>query len=324
MSRTDFNTLLEAGAHFGHLKRKWNPKMAPYIFMEKNGVHIIDLHKTVLKIDEAAAAIKQIAKSGRRVLFVATKKQAKDIVAEKVAAVGMPYVTERWAGGMLTNFPTIRKAVKKMATIDKMTTDGTFDNFSKREKLQISRQRAKLEKNLGSIADLTRLPAALFIVDVQKESNAVKEAKRLSIPVFAMVDTCCDPTDIDYVIPANDDATKSIAVVIEAMCAAVAEGTEERKLEKEKEAQEGEADAAPRKEGKPRIKKAVKAAIDAEEAAVADVVAAVETPFEEPAAEAAAEAAVVAEEAALVAEEAAAVAEQAAAVAEEAAEAKAE
>lgn len=303
MSRTDFNTLLEAGAHFGHLKRKWNPKMAPYIFMEKNGIHIIDLHKTVLKIDEAAAAIKQIAKSGRRVLFVATKKQAKDIVAEKVAAVGMPYVTERWAGGMLTNFPTIRKAVKKMATIDKMTTDGTFDNFSKREKLQISRQRAKLEKNLGSIADLTRLPAALFVVDVQKESNAVKEAKRLSIPVFAMVDTCCDPTDIDYVIPANDDATKSIAVVIEAICAAVAEGTEERKLEKEKEAQEGEASAdAPRKEGKPRIKKAVRASIDAEEEAVKEVVAAVETPFEEPVAVAVEEVAV---EAAPAAEQAA-------------------
>ena len=282
MSRTDFNTLLEAGAHFGHLKRKWNPKMAPYIFMEKNGIHIIDLHKTVLKIDEAAAAIKQIAKSGRRVLFVATKKQAKEIVAEKVTAVGMPYVTERWAGGMLTNFPTIRKAVKKMATIDKMTNDGTFDNFSKREKLQIARQRAKLEKNLGSIADLTRLPAALFVVDVQKEANAVKEAKRLSIPVFAMVDTCCDPTDIDYVIPANDDAAKSIAVVVEAMCAAIAEGSEERKLEKEKEAQEAEAEGAVKKEGKPRIKKAVKATVDAEEAAVAEVMAAVETPFEEP------------------------------------------
>ncbi len=276
MSRTDFNTLLEAGVHFGHLKRKWNPKMAPYIFMEKNGIHIIDLHKTVLKLDEAAAALKQIAKSGRRVLFVATKKQAKEIVAEKVAAVGMPYVTERWAGGMLTNFPTIRKAVKKMATIDKMTNDGTFDNFSKREKLQIARQRAKLEKNLGSIADLTRLPAALFVVDVQK---AVKEAKRLSIPVFAMVDTCCDPTDIDYVIPANDDAAKSIAVILETVCAAIAEGSEERKLEKEKEAQEAEAaaEAAPRKEGKPRIKKAVKAAVDAEEAVVAEVVAATES-----------------------------------------------
>ena len=268
MSRTDFNTLLEAGAHFGHLKRKWNPKMAPYIFMEKNGIHIIDLHKTVLKLDEAAAA-----KSGRRVLFVATKKQAKEIVAEKVAAVGMPYVTERWAGGMLTNFPTIRKAVKKMATIDKMLSDGTFDNFSKREKLQIERQRAKLEKNLGSIADLTRLPAALFVIDVQKEANAVKEAKRLSIPVFAMVDTCCDPTDIDYVIPANDDATKSIGVVLDVMCAAISEGAEERRLEKEKEAQEAEAEA-PKKEAKPRIKKAVKATVDAEEAAVEEVVAA--------------------------------------------------
>ena len=254
MSRTDFNTLLEAGAHFGHLKRKWNPKMAPYIFMEKNGIHIIDLHKTVLKLDEAANALKQIAKSGRRVLFVATKKQAKEIVAEKIAAIGMPYVTERWAGGMLTNFPTIRKAVKKMSTIDKMTNDGTFDNFSKREKLQI-------------------------VVDVQKESNAVKEAKRLNIPVFAMVDTCCDPTDIDYVIPANDDATKSIAVILDAVCGAISEGLEERKLEKEKEAQENEAhegDAPAKKDAKPRIKKAVKASVDAEEATVAEVVAATE------------------------------------------------
>ena len=257
MPRTDFNQLLEAGVHFGHLKRKWNPKMAPYIFMEKNGIHIIDLHKTVVKVDEAAAALKQIAKSGRRILFVATKKQAKEVVAEKVSAVNMPYVTERWPGGMLTNFPTIRKAVKKMATIDKLTADGTYDNFSKREKLQISRQRAKLEKNLGSIADLTRLPAALFVVDVQKEQNAVKEAKRLSIPVFAMVDTCCDPTDIDYVIPANDDATKSIAVIIDAMTQAIAEGLTERKLEKDKEA---EAAAAESKEAKPRIRKSVKVA----------------------------------------------------------------
>ncbi len=295
MSRTDFNTLLEAGAHFGHLKRKWNPRMAPYIFMEKNGIHIIDLHKTVLKIDEAAAALKQIAKSGRRVLFVATKKQAKEIVAEKVAAVQMPYVTERWAGGMLTNFPTIRKAVKKMATIDKMTNDGTFDNFSKREKLQIARQRAKLEKNLGSIADLTRLPAALFVVDVQKEANAVKEAKRLSIPVFAMVDTCCDPTDIDYVIPANDDAAKSIAVVLDAVCGAIAEGLEERLLErKEKEAQEAqeaEGEAAPRKEGRgSRARKnAARVAIENEEAAVAEMVAAAEPAAAEKAAEPAAE-----------------------------------
>ena len=259
MPRTDFNQLLEAGVHFGHLKRKWNPKMAPYIFMEKNGIHIIDLHKTVVKVDEAAAALKQIAKSGRRILFVATKKQAKEVVAEKVSAVNMPYVTERWPGGMLTNFPTIRKAVKKMATIEKLTADGTYDNFSKREKLQISRQRAKLEKNLGSIADLTRLPAALFVVDVQKEQNAVKEAKRLSIPVFAMVDTCCDPTDIDYVIPANDDATKSIAVIIDAMTQAIAEGLTERKLEKDKEAEAAAAESKER-EAKPRIRKSVKVA----------------------------------------------------------------
>lgn len=259
MPRTDFNQLLEAGVHFGHLKRKWNPKMAPYIFMEKNGIHIIDIHKTVVKVDEAAAALKQIAKSGRRILFVATKKQAKEVVAEKVSAVNMPYVTERWPGGMLTNFPTIRKAVKKMATIDKLTADGTYDNFSKREKLQISRQRAKLEKNLGSIADLTRLPAALFVVDVQKEQNAVKEAKRLSIPVFAMVDTCCDPTDIDYVIPANDDATKSIAVIIDAMTQAIAEGLTERKLEKDKEAEAAAAESKER-EAKPRIRKSVKVA----------------------------------------------------------------
>ena len=286
MSRTDFNQLLEAGAHFGHLKRKWNPKMAPYIFMEKNGIHIIDLHKTVEKVDEAAAALKQIVKSGRRVLFVATKKQAKEVVAEKVSTVNMPYVTERWPGGMLTNFPTIRKAVKKMATIDKFTADGTYNNFSKREKLQISRQRAKLEKNLGSIADLTRLPAAIFVVDIQKEANAVKEAKRLNIPVFAMVDTCCDPTDIDYVIPANDDATKSIAVVLDAVVGAIAEGLTERKLEKEKEA--AEAPKKEEKEAKPRIRKvaraeAVKAEVPAEEAAAES--GAAEAPAEEAAAE---------------------------------------
>ena len=265
MPRTDFNQLLEAGVHFGHLKRKWNPKMAPYIFMEKNGIHIIDLHKTVVKLDEAAAALKQIAKSGRKVLFVATKKQAKEIVSEKIASVAMPYVTERWPGGMLTNFPTIRKAVKKMATIDKLNSDGTFDNFSKREKLQIARQRAKLEKNLGSIADLTRLPAALFVIDVQKEANAVKEAKRLNIPVFALVDTCCDPTNIDYVIPANDDATKSIAVVLDTVAAAIQEGLAERKVEKEKEAAEaakGGATAA-RKEARPRTKTSDAAAAEA-------------------------------------------------------------
>ena len=238
MPRTNFQDLLDAGSHFGHLKRKWNPKMAPYIFMEKNGIHIIDLHKTVVKIDEAANMMKQLARAGRKILFVATKKQAKEIVAEKAAAVNMPYVTERWPGGMLTNFPTIRKAVKKMNTIDKMITDGTFDTLAKREKLQITRQRAKLEKNLGSIADLNRLPSALFVVDVQKEMNAVKEANRLNIPVIAMVDTCCDPTPIDYVIPANDDAAKSIGLVMDALCGAVAEGLQERKIEKEKEAPE--------------------------------------------------------------------------------------
>ena len=235
MSRTNFNELLDAGVHFGHLKRKWNPKMAPYIFMERNGIHIIDLQKTAVKIDEAAAALKQIAKSGRKVLFVATKKQAKEIVAERVKQVNMPYVTERWPGGMLTNFPTIRKAVKKMSSIDKMATDGTFENLSKREKLQITRQRAKLEKNLGSIADLNRLPAALFVVDVQKEYIAVREAKRLSIPVFAMVDTCCDPGLIDFVIPANDDASKSISLIVDLMSKAIQEGLDERKAEKEKE-----------------------------------------------------------------------------------------
>ncbi len=232
MYRTNFEQLLEAGCHFGHLKRKWNPAMAPYIFMERNDIHIIDLHKTVVKIDEAAAALKQIAKSGRKVLFVATKKQAKDVVAERAQQVSMPYITERWAGGMLTNFPTIRKAVKKMTTIDKMTTDGTFDNISKREKLQIARQREKLEKNLGSIADLTRLPSALFVIDVMKEHIAVKEAQRLGIPVFGIVDTNSNPTGIDFVIPANDDATKSVDVILGAMVEAMIEGLEERKIEK--------------------------------------------------------------------------------------------
>ena len=238
MSRTNFQDLLDAGVHFGHLKRKWNPKMAPYIFMEKNGIHIIDLHKTVVKIDEAANMMKQLAHAGRKILFVATKKQAKDIVAECAQSVNMPYVTERWAGGMLTNFPTIRKAVKKMNTIDKMMTDGTFETLAKRERLQISRQRAKLEKNLGSIADLNRLPSAIFVVDVQKEINAVREANRLNIPVIAMVDTCCDPTTIDYVIPANDDAAKSIQLITGTLCDAIAEGLEERRIEKEKEKEE--------------------------------------------------------------------------------------
>ncbi|MCU0459513.1 MAG: 30S ribosomal protein S2 [Bacteroidales bacterium] len=245
MSRTNFKELLDAGVHFGHLKRKWNPAMAPYIFMERNGIHIIDLEKTSLKIDEAASAMKQIAKSGRKVLFVATKKQAKDIVAEKVGAVNMPYVTERWPGGMLTNFPTIRKAVKKMGSIDKMATDGTFDNLSKREKLQITRQRAKLEKNLGSIADMTRQPSALFVIDVCKEHIAVHEAKRLGIPVFAMVDTNSDPSDIDFVIPANDDAAKSISLVVDIMCQAIAEGLNERKAEKDKDSAQADRDEMP-------------------------------------------------------------------------------
>jgi small subunit ribosomal protein S2 len=259
MARTNFETLLEAGCHFGHLKRKWNPAMAPYIFMERNGIHIIDLHKTVAKIDEAAEALKQIAKSGKRILFVATKKQAKQVVAEKAASINMPYVTERWPGGMLTNFPTIRKAVKKMANIDKLTSDGTFSNLSKREILQISRQRAKLEKNLGSIADLTRLPSALFVVDVCKEHIAVKEAQRLGIPVFGIVDTNSDPNCVDFLIPANDDANKSIEVILDACCAAIVEGIEERKAEKVDTEAAGEAEApkATRKRStKARVEKA--------------------------------------------------------------------
>ena len=256
MPRTNFEQLLEAGAHFGHLKRKWNPAMAPYIFMERNGIHIIDLHKTVVKVDEAAEAMKQIAKSGRKILFVATKKQAQEVVAEQANAVGMPYVTERWAGGRLTNFPTIRKAVKKMTTIDKMMTDGTFENISKREKLQITRQREKLEKNLGSIADLTRLPSAIFVVDVMKEHIAVREAQRLGIPVFAIVDTNSNPNGIDYVIPANDDATKSIDAIMTAVCEAIQEGLDERKVEKA-DAEAAETPAT--KERKSRISKKAKA-----------------------------------------------------------------
>lgn len=232
MSRTNFDQLLQAGCHFGHLRRKWNPAMAPYIFMERNGIHIIDLNKTVAKVDEAAETLKEFAKTGKKILFVATKKQAKDVVAEKAASVNMPYVNERWAGGMLTNFPTIRKAVKKMTNIDKLMNDGTFSNLSKRELLQISRQRAKLEKNLGSIADLSRLPVALFVVDVMKEHIAVKEANRLGIPVIGIVDTNSDPKNIDYVIPANDDAKDSVEAILTAVCGAIAEGIEERKAEK--------------------------------------------------------------------------------------------
>ncbi len=267
MSRTNFDMLLEAGCHFGHLKRKWNPAMAPYIYTERNGIHIIDLHKTVVKIDEAAEAMKQIAKSGKKILFVATKKQTKEVLAEKAQSVGMPYVIERWRGGMLTNFPTIRKAVKKMANIDKLMQDGTYSNLSKRELLQITRQRAKLEKNLGSIADLTRLPSALFVVDVMKEQIAVKEANRLGIPVFGVVDTNSDPKNIDFVIPANDDAKDSIEVILGACCAAIQEGLEERKIEKaDEKAAEAEAEAAG--DEKPRrARKARKSAPAAEDAA---------------------------------------------------------
>ena len=232
MPSITFEQMLEAGVHFGHLTRKWNPKMAPYIFMERNGIHIIDLQKTLVKLDEATEALRKIARQGRKILFVATKKQAKEVVVSLVKDTSMPYVIERWPGGMLTNFPTIRKAVKKMSNIDKMMSDGTFENLSKRERLQITRQRAKLEKNLGSIADLTKWPAALFVVDVQKEYIAVREAQRLGIPVFAMVDTCCDPSDIDYVIPSNDDATQSIELILGEIVAAVKQGLMERKMEK--------------------------------------------------------------------------------------------
>ena len=268
MSRTNFETLLEAGCHFGHLKRKWNPAMAPYIFMERNGIHIIDLHKTVVKIDDAAEALKQVAKSGKKILFVATKKQAKQTVADKATSVNMPYVIERWPGGMLTNFPTIRNAVKKMANIDKLTSDGTFSNLSKREILQISRQRAKLEKNLGSIADLNRLPAALFVVDVMKEQIAVREANRLGIPVFGIVDTNSNPDNIDFVIPANDDASKSVEVILEACCAAIAEGLEERKVEKADSEAAAQQDDQPvkksRRSGKAREEEVAEAAEEVE------------------------------------------------------------
>ncbi|MBQ9655798.1 MAG: 30S ribosomal protein S2 [Prevotella sp.] len=252
MARTNFDQLLQAGCHFGHLKRKWNPAMAPYIYTERNGIHIIDLHKTVAKIDEAADALKQIAKSGKRILFVATKKQTKEIIAEKAESVGMPYVIERWPGGMLTNFPTIRKAVKKMANIDKLMQDGTYANLSKRELLQVTRQRAKLEKNLGSIADLTRLPSALFVVDVLKEQIAVREANRLGIPVFGIVDTNSDPKNIDFIIPANDDAKDSVETILAACCDAIKEGIEERKVEKaDEKAAEAQAEAE-EEENKPR------------------------------------------------------------------------
>lgn len=258
MPKAQFEDLLKAGVHFGHLKRKWNPHMAPYIFMEKNGIHLIDLHKTMAKMDESANALRQIAKSGRKILFVATKKQAKQIVADLVTQVNMPYVTERWPGGMLTNFPTIRKAVKKMSTIDKMAKDGSWDNLSKREKLQITRQRAKLEKVLGSIVDLTRLPAALFIIDVLKEKIAVREAQRLGIPVFAMVDTNSDPSGLDFIIPANDDASESIKLILGEMCDAIADGLGERKNEREKE-------GADKNEPKAKVKRTAAKKVVAEE-----------------------------------------------------------
>lgn len=279
MARTNFDMLLQAGCHFGHLKRKWNPAMAPYIYTERNGIHIIDLHKTVVKIDEAAEALKNIARQGKKILFVGTKKQTKELIAEKATGVNMPYVIERWPGGMLTNFPTIRKAVKKMANIDKLMTDGTYANLSKREVLQISRQRAKLEKNLGSIADLNRLPAALFVVDVMKEHIAVKEAHRLGIPVIGIVDTNSDPDSVDFVIPANDDASSSIEAILTACCAAFNEGVEERKAEKADEnaaAQQNEEETAPTRTSRRRTtrarieKKAEDAPIAEEQAPVAE------------------------------------------------------
>ncbi|MDD2298588.1 MAG: 30S ribosomal protein S2 [Fermentimonas sp.] len=283
MAKLEFDQLLDAGAHFGHLKRKWNPAMAPYIFMERNGIHIIDLYKTIAKTEEAAAAMKQMAKSGKKILFVATKKQAKPVIEERAQSINMPYVIERWPGGMLTNFPTIRKAVKKMGSIDKMIKDGTFDTLSKREKLQVTRQRAKLEKNLGSIQDLTRLPSAIFVVDVMKEQIAVREAERLGIPVFAIVDTNSDPSNIDFVIPANDDAAKAIDMILAVLCDSIKEGLEERKVEKaDAAAAEDQSDDAPQRRErktkaarKERVKKedsdAMKAAVVSKYAKDAEV-----------------------------------------------------
>ena len=269
MEKVEVKELLDAGVHFGHLTRKWNPNMAPYIYMERNGIHIINLYKTAAKISETAEAMKKIAASGKKILFVATKKQAKDIVADKAGAVNQPYITERWPGGMLTNFVTIRKAVKKMAAIDRMKKDGSFDSLSKREKLQINRQRAKLEKNLGSISDMTRLPGALFVVDIVREHIAIKEAQKLNIPIFAMVDTNSDPREVDYVIPANDDASKSIDKVLSLVTGAVAEGLSERKAEraeKEEAPKKEEAKEAPKaKAPKAEAKKAAPVATEEEE-----------------------------------------------------------
>ncbi|MDR0333814.1 MAG: 30S ribosomal protein S2 [Dysgonamonadaceae bacterium] len=277
MAKLEFDQLLETGAHFGHLKRKWNPAMAPYIFMERNGIHIIDLYKTIAKTEEAAVVMKNIAKSGKKILFVATKKQAKPVIESKAQSINMPYVIERWPGGMLTNFPTIRKAVKKMSNIDKMIKDGTFDTLSKREKLQVTRQRAKLEKMLGSIQDLTRLPSALFVVDVMKEHIAVKEANRLGIPVFGIVDTNSDPSNIDFVIPANDDAAKAVDMILGYICESIKEGLDERKVERADQAaaDEQNEEAPQRRERKPRTGAAKKERVkkednDAMNAAVVD------------------------------------------------------
>jgi small subunit ribosomal protein S2 len=250
MPIVEYNDLLEAGAHFGHMKSKWNPRMAPYIFMEAKGIHIIDLNKTIAKMEEAANALRQIAKSGKRILFVATKKQAQEVVSQCAQRTGMPYITERWPGGMLTNFSTIRKSVKKMNSIDKMKTDGTFDNISKKERLQFSRMKIKMEKFLGSIADLNRLPSALIIVDIKREHIAVAEAQKLGIPTFAITDTNTDPTQVDFPIPANDDATKGISVIVEALTKAIEEGLAERKTDREMEAKEGATD----EEGTERMK----------------------------------------------------------------------
>ena len=270
MPKTTFDELLDAGVHFGHLRRKWNPNMAPYIFTEKKGIHIIDLNKTIVKLDQAADAMKQIAKSGKKIMFVATKKQAKDIVSDRVQAINMPFVTERWSGGMLTNFATIRKSVRKMTQIEKMKTDGTFDTMSKRERLFKTRQKNKLEKNLGSIAELTRLPAALFVVDILKEHIAVAEANKLGIPVFAMVDTNSDPTQVEFAIPANDDASKSISKIMDVVCESVAEGLSERKADKEKKSAE-QAKAEEAKKAAVEKKKAAAKKVDvAEEAPVSE------------------------------------------------------
>ena len=276
MSKNQVKELVEAGVHFGHLTRKWNPNMSPYIYMERNGIHILNLYKTVAKLDEASQALKKIAASGRKILFVATKKQAKDIVSESSKKINMPYITERWPGGMLTNFVTIRKAVKKMSSIDRMKQDGTFNSLSKKEKLQIGRLRDKLEKNLGSISNMTRLPGAIFIVDILREKIAVKEAQKLNIPIFAMVDTNCDPRGIDYVIPSNDDASKSISKILEHVGAAVLEGLEERNSSKEKEEDNSKTEEAPapkqevkeESETKKEVKKEAKSK-DAKESSVA-------------------------------------------------------